>query len=464
MTLRLRLTLWYGTLLTVVLVAALTVTFAVHAATHDADVDSSLRASWERAVAGGRGPAGMPMGMPMMALLAPPGRAASEPTALWVLGPGGAIVAKTGDLADPLLGALAPAQVADGLRDSALGGGRVRTYASAVAGGERIIVAASMAAFDESLGRLGLILALMGVAAVAVAAGGGWAISAQALSPIAHLTETARAIALSRGFSRRIPVSPSSADELSLLGRTFNEMLASLDDAYRRQQRFVADVSHELRTPLTAIQGDLELLAGGGLPADEVAPTIAEALRESRRLARLVDDLLALARADAGPQPFLGQVVLLDEIVMEVFRELRPQAGQRLKVVGLEAAVVHGERDRLKQLVLILVDNALSYSPEASAVRLSVATTGSEALLCVDDDGIGVSSDVAARMFERFYRGPEAQRLDPSGTGLGLSIARWIVERHGGQIALGAREGGGTRAAVRLPATVRARVLDDDAA
>lgn len=451
MTLRLRLALWYGALLAIVLAAALTVTFAVHAATHEADVDNSLRTTWEHAVAEIGGPPGMPMAMPMMAALSAPAEAASAPTALWVLDQGGALVAKVGALTDPQLDALAPAQVTDGLRDVTLAGGRVRAYAGAVPGGGRIVVAASMAAFDDSLRRLGLILALMGAAGIAVAAGGGWAISAGALRPIARLTETARAIALSRGFSRRIPVRPSAGDELSLLGRTFNEMLASLDDAYRRQQRFVADVSHELRTPLTAIQGDLQLLAGGKLPADEASATIGEALRESKRLARLVDDLLVLARADAGPQPFLGQPVPFDEIVMEVFRELRPQAGPRLRVVDLEAAVVSGERDRLKQLVLILVDNALSYTPEGGEVRLALTTEGSEASLRVEDDGIGISTEVAAHAFERFYRGPEAQRLDPSGTGLGLSIARWIVERHGGTIALGPGVPRGTRATVHLP-------------
>lgn len=453
MTLRLRLALWYGALLAIVLAAALTVTFAIHAATHEADVDNSLRTSWEHAVAEVGGPLGMPMAMPMMATLSAPAEAASAPTALWILDQGGAVMTKTGAVGDPLLTAIAPAQVADGLRDVTLAGGRVRAYAGAVPRGGRIVVAASMAAFDDSLGRLGIILALMGVAGIAVAVGGGWAISAGALRPIAQLTETARAIALSRGFSRRLPVRPAAADELSLLGHTFNEMLASLDDAYRRQQRFVADVSHELRTPLTAIQGDLELLSGGRLPPGETALTLAEALHESKRLARLIDDLLVLARADAGPQPFLGRPVSLDEVVMEVFRGLRAQAGPRLRVVDLEAAAVSGERDRLKQLVLILVDNALSYTPGGGEVRLAVTREGSEVLLRVDDDGIGISEEVATHAFERFYRGSEAQRLEPAGTGLGLSIARWIVERHGGSMALEPRESGGARATVRLPAT-----------
>ena len=307
-------------------------------------------------------------------------------------------------------------------------------------------------AFEASLERLRLILLAVGLAGVAVAVAGGWAIAAGALRPIAKMSETARAIALSRGFARRIEVHGARRDELSELGRTFNEMLASLDDAYSRQQRFVADVSHELRTPLTAIQGDLELLVRHKLDPHEAQASLEEAHRESLRLSRLVDDLLVLARADAGPQPFAPRPVQLDEVVMEVFSELRAQAGPRLRVVDLEAALVEGERDRLKQLILILVDNALTYTPSPGEVRISLHRSGAETLLEVEDEGIGVPADVAAHAFDRFYRGEEAQRLDPAGTGLGLSIARWIVERHGGSVALAPRPPHGAIARVRLPA------------
>ncbi len=306
------------------------------------------------------------------------------------------------------------------------------------------------AAFEASLERLRLTLIAVGAVGVTVAVAGGWAISAGALRPIAKMTETARAIALSRGFAHRIEVREAGRDELSELGRTFNQMLASLDDAYRRQQRFVADVSHELRTPLTAIQGDLELLVRRQLSPTEAEAALAEAHRESRRLARLVDDLLVLARADSGPQPFVPHPVQLDEVVMEVFRELRTQAGSRLRVVELEAGLVLGERDRLKQLVLILVDNALSYTPAPGEVRLALHRDGPQTVLVVDDDGIGISEDTATRAFERFYRGAEAQRVDPGGTGLGLSIAKWIVERHGGTLSLRSRAPRGTTVTVRL--------------
>ena len=258
MSIRLRLALWYGALLALVLGVTLTVAFAVHVRTHESDVDVSLRGSWDHAASE---LGGMPMTAMMGAMLTAPTQAASAPTATWVLIPGSSHVA-VGDASDALLSHFDPSVVGDGLQDTTVDGTRVRSYAGNVPGGSgtRLVVAASMSAFDASLGSLGLILSLMGIAGVALAATGGWAISAGALRPIAKMTETAGAIALSRGFGRRIEVSEQGRDELSELGRTFNHMLASLDDAYRRQQRFVADVSHELRTPLTVLQGDLELL------------------------------------------------------------------------------------------------------------------------------------------------------------------------------------------------------------
>ncbi len=316
-------------------------------------------------------------------------------------------------------------------------------------------------AFEASLERLRLILLAVGAVGVTVAVTGGWAISAWALRPIAKMTETARAIAISRGFARRIEVRDDRRDELGELGRTFNQMLASLDDAYGRQQRFVADVSHELRTPLTAIQGDLELLVRRQLSPSEAESTLVEAHRESRRLSRLVDDLLVLARTDAGPQPFVPRPVQLDEVVMEVFRELRAQASDRLRVVGLEATLVQGERDRLKQLILILVDNGLTYTPVPGEVRLSLSRDGAQTVLEVADEGIGVSAETAARAFDRFFRAEEAQRLDPGGSGLGLSIAKWIVERHGGTVGLRPRSPRGTVVAVHLPGSVQPAVRED---
>lgn len=292
--------------------------------------------------------------------------------------------------------------------------------------------------------------ALIAIAGLAVALAGGWLIGRSALRPVAIITETARAIADSGEFSRRVP-SIDQRDELGLLARTFDDMLVSLDAAYHVQQRFLADASHELRTPLSTIQGSAEILESGDADTAERDDAVARIARESRRLSRLVDDLLVLARADAGVEPMRPQDVALDEVVMEAFDELRPVAGRRLRVTAIEEVVVRGERDRLKQLVMILLDNALRYTPGNGRIDVTVARDGGAALLRVDDEGIGVTAAVAGRAFERFYRGEAARRADPAGTGLGLSIARWIVDRHGGAITLQPRSGGGTRAVVQVP-------------
>ncbi len=461
MSIRLRLSLWYGALLAAVLAASLSVAFIVHVTAHQADVDGALRSSWDHAVSELASTA-MPMHPVAVASLASIG----EPTVLWVLAADRSIVSRDGPSGDAVLSLIQPAAVPDGLHDAGTAAGRARTLSGAIPGvpGARLVIAASVAAQDASVDRLRWILLVMGTVGVALAVSGGWAISAGALRPVAQMTETARAIALSRGFSRRIAVRQDATDELSVLGQTFNQMLGSLDDAYRRQQRFVADVSHELRTPLTAIQGDLELLARGRLDPSEATAALAEASHEARRLARLVDDLLVLARADSGPQPFVGKPVALDEVVMAGFHELRGQAGERLRVTGLDPTVVVGEPDRLKQLLLILLDNALSYSPSGGEVRLALVRDGEEAVLTVEDEGIGMDPEVAAHAFERFYRGEQAQQFDPGGTGLGLSIARWIVDRHGGSIALAAREPRGTRVVVRLPASADQVVVGSSAA
>lgn len=314
----------------------------------------------------------------------------------------------------------------------------------------RLVISMSLAELDASLARLRTLLAALAVGGISLALLGGWTIAGAALRPIAILTETARSIADSRAFSQRVPAI-ARRDELGQLARTFNDMLGSLESAHQLQQRFVSDTSHELRTPLTTVHGNAELLAQDDADPAERREAVAQILRETRRLTRLIDDLLVLARADAAGDPVEATCVELDELLMEAFAELRPQAGDRLKVLDLDEAPLLGERDRLKQLVLILVDNALRYTPADGTVEAAVSVDDGTVVLRVDDTGIGIDPEVEAHAFDRFYRGDAARRLGTEGTGLGLSIAHWIVERHGGSIQLLARSPRGTRAVVRLP-------------
>jgi signal transduction histidine kinase len=229
-------------------------------------------------------------------------------------------------------------------------------------------------------------------------------------------------------------------------------MLTNLAEAYKIQQRFVSDASHELRAPLTAIQANLEILGHQAtMTQEERQEAVDEASREAHRLSRLVADLLALARADAGAA-LKRQPVELDRIVLDVLRESRLLArGQQVDLADLEPIVVDGDADRLKQLILILVDNALKYTPPEGQVSLRLRRDQAVAEVMVTDSGVGISAEDLPRVFERFYRADAARALDPSGTGLGLAIARWIARQHGGDVTVTSELGKGTVATFRLP-------------
>lgn len=304
---------------------------------------------------------------------------------------------------------------------------------------------------DSSLHAFQLLLPIIGLASLVLALGGSWAIAGNALRPIARMIQTAQAIALSRDLSRRIDV-PSHQDELYRLATTFNDLLVSLEKSYATQQRFVSDASHELRAPLTALQGNLELLRRHHAMSEmdrEVA--FSEMEREASRLTRLVADLLMLARADAGIALQFCPVDL-DAVALEVFRSARQLAhGQKLVLAPFEPLRVEGDEDRIKQLLLILLDNALKYTPSDGQVTLGIRQDATMAEILVQDSGIGISAQDLPHIFERFYRADPARGRDPGGTGLGLSIAQWIVAQHHGEIIAESQPGKGTTMHVRLP-------------
>jgi len=292
---------------------------------------------------------------------------------------------------------------------------------------------------------------MIGLASLVLALGGSWAIAGNALRPIARMIQTAQTIALSHDLSRRIDV-PSHQDELYRLATTFNDLLVSLEKSYATQQRFVSDASHELRAPLTALQGNLELLRRHYAMSEtdrEVA--LSEMEREASRLTRLVADLLVLARADAGISLDFCPVDL-DAVTLELFRSARQLAhGQKLVLAPFEPMQVEGDEDRIKQLLLILLDNALKYTPPDGQVTLGIRQDTTMAEILVQDTGIGIAAQDLPHIFERFYRADPARGRDPGGTGLGLSIAQWIVAQHHGEIRVESQPGKGTTMHVRLP-------------
>ena len=316
---------------------------------------------------------------------------------------------------------------------------------------------------DLTIGRLWLFLA-GGVAIGTLLAGfAGMTVANRAMRPIADLTGTARTIARTRDPSLRIP-EPENEDEVAELARTLDEMLRELDAArseteqtIRRQREFVADASHELRTPLTSILANLELLETalepGDADGDELAAT-RSALRSSRRMSRLVGDLLILARADAGRR---GEPVPCDlaRIASEAVEEVDPVAAGHTFTTELdEEAPMLGDPDELHRMVLNLLENAIRHTPEGTNVDLSLRHESDRVLLEVSDDGPGLPEGAEDKVFGRFVRGTgpaDRHSSKGDGTGLGLAIVRAVAGAHGGEVSAGRSEAGGASFTVALP-------------
>jgi len=243
----------------------------------------------------------------------------------------------------------------------------------------------------------------------------------------------------------------SDITERNLAEKALRESEARYRDLAEAQKRFVSDASHELRAPLTVIQGNLELLQRFRMKKADRDAAIAESAREATRLGRLVGDLLSLARGDAGLQLKLKQVQL-DKILLEAFEQSQQLSKtHRFELGPLESLLVQGEADWLKQLAIILLDNALKYTPEGGMIRLELHREDNQAVFRVRDSGIGIAPEDLPHVFERFYRADGSRSQRSGGSGLGLSIARWIIEQHSGTIGLESQRGGGTTAIVRLP-------------
>ena len=470
MSIRVRLALWYGSLFALVLLLVTILSYAFHVRGHYDDRDRALITSAGHmvteasAMAGGphliEGRGGLEIGF---RLYGPGGTLRERSTGVETLpplDPQAVLTEPSGPPYDTIAQLSPPLVASDGPDDGAFGvlltpEQRWRVYvlpieqSGALAGYLETLT--PLGNLDASIAAYRTLLIGLGLAGLAAALLGGWAIAGGALRPITHMTDTAGTITLSRDLSHRIPA-PQHHDELGRLAATFNAMLVSIETAYQAQQRFVSDASHELRAPLTAIQGNLELLRlHPVMPAAERDEALAEVERETNRLTRLVGDLLALARADAGVT-LQRRPVDLDAIVLDTFRTARQLThGQELTLDPFEPVQVVGDEDRLKQLILILLDNALKYTPPNGCVTLGLRRGKATTEILVRDTGVGIPAADLPHVFERFYRADPARGRDPGGTGLGLPIARWIAEQHGGTISLESLLGQGTTVIVRLP-------------
>jgi signal transduction histidine kinase len=293
------------------------------------------------------------------------------------------------------------------------------------------------------------------VIALALSGVAGLLLSRAIARPVSRLTEAAGAVAQGQ-LDQQVPV--GSRDELGRLSETFNEMTDRLKAARQMQTDFVANVSHELRTPLTAVKGLVETLRDGAVNDPEVRDRFLETVEdETDRLTRLVNDLLILSRADSQALNLQRERLDMVELVEATVARMAPQAeaqGLALRV-GAEpgGAPALADPDRMEQVLVNLLDNAIKYSRPGGQVTVEVGSAQDRGVqVQIRDEGMGIPAEDLARVGERFYRADKARSRTKGGSGLGLAIARALVEAHGGELRLESHEGRGTTVVLTLPA------------
>jgi signal transduction histidine kinase len=436
MTLRLRLTFWYSAVLAVIIAMFGMVIYGLTVFTMTRQIDSTLTGTAYSVIRASR-----LQSMSDVQLLAIPPLDRFGATRIYVQvwQPNLTLVAAS----DNLGGYKSPLD-ADALktpnqsaRDVVVAGAHLRVLTIPLITGDHQVVGYVQAATpleQVDLARSVLVLVLVGggVAAVALAAVVGWLSAHRALKPLDAMTETALQITRTDDLSRRISMAGVAHDEVGRLAQAFNDTLERLERLFNAQRRFLADVSHELRTPLTTIRGNVDLLRRMG-GADETSLDAIQS--EAERMSRLVGDLLLLAQSDAGTLPTARQPVELDTLILDVYREAQVLAGGvNLSISEIDQAIVLGDRDRLFQLVLNLVSNAIKFTPEGGKVSLGLSRVNDWARVVVTDTGVGIPPDELPQVFERFYRVDKARSRSQGGAGLGLAIAQRIAQVHGGRI------------------------------
>ena len=287
---------------------------------------------------------------------------------------------------------------------------------------------------------------------VSLAVAGGYWLMRRSLRPVDEITKRAEGIT-STNLSERLPVI-RTGDELERLSISLNRMIERLDDAFQHINRFSADASHELRTPLTVLQLELEGIAQNHCWDASLRDQIGSALEETHRMSRIVESLLAISRLDAGEAKMDKTRLDLGELVASTADEMRLLAEE--KSIGLRTHVatgiqVEGDRTRLQQVIVNLIDNAIKYTQQGGKVEISVGGEGNTAVLEVSDNGPGIPSHALPHVFERFYRTDKARARASGGAGLGLSIAKAICAAHNAEVKVSSQEGRGSRFRVELP-------------
>jgi two-component system OmpR family sensor kinase len=459
--LRVRLTLWYGTVLLLTLVMFAVVLYTVMARGMQDTVDRSLERAALAAVLAveqrGIGPA-----LPFEDLSADFPELAVVDKFFQIFSPAGRITIQSHNARrlDIPLSRIALEEAFEGRAtfESARirGESPIRLLTVPIRRGEILVnivqVGTSMHAIEQSLRRMLAVFFVATPIALLVALAGGWFLARRALKPVEVITQAAQRIAAG-DLSQRLTVPPSS-DEIGRLAATFNEMIARLDASFQQVRRFSADASHELRTPLTVMKGETELALRRDRPAEEYRQVLESSLEEIDRMTRIVDELLFLSRADLGEVKMESRPVQLDALVEDIQRQatvLGQEQNVQVAVGAIEPVTVLGDELRLRELVLNLVDNAIKYSHPGGKVELGLSRDAKTVRLTVTDAGIGIPPEARARIFDRFYRTDEARAHTKKGTGLGLSICKWIAEAHHGRIEVQSAPGQGSRFTVILP-------------
>ena len=322
--------------------------------------------------------------------------------------------------------------------------------------GERLVnilrVGTSLQPTVDMLDRLLLALLIASPLAVIVSLVGGWFLAGRALRPVDSITHAAQRIAAG-DLTQRI-TAPRSTDEIGRLASTFNDMIARLEVSFRQIRQFSADASHELRTPLTIQKGETELALRRPRGAEDYRQVLESNLEEIDRMSRIVDELLFLSRADLGEIKLKQAPVQLDDLIRDIQQQALVLGKDRQVetiVTEVTPMMVQGDDLRLRELFLNLIDNAIKYSHPGDKIEMSLVPNGEKGEFSVKDKGIGISSEDQPRIFDRFYRTDSARSHSTKGTGLGLSICKWIVESHKGSIRVQSTPNQGSSFTVLLP-------------
>jgi heavy metal sensor kinase len=313
-------------------------------------------------------------------------------------------------------------------------------------------VGASTTPIDATITRLLVVLGAGFPIAMLLAVSGGFLLVRRALAPVDRIAQKAEAIT-QHSLSERLPVA-QSGDEIERLSVSLNHMINRLEEAVQGSKRFVADASHELRTPLTVMRGEIESLMAGRDVAPRIRETLGSLLEEVDRLAAVVEGLLALSRLDAGEARSEWVRFDLGELVATTADQMSLLAEDKDITVTCEATAhvcIDGDRSRMKQLVVNLLDNAIKYTPSGGSVRLRVVREDGQALFEVADSGIGIPQDALPYVFERFFRVERSRTREQGGAGLGLSIVKSICAAHGASVDVHSSPDRGSRFRVRLP-------------